>query len=62
VRGVDRLVFTAQNVGYLHGQSAKHGAIGINNMPLALVQIYFRQMRFHLNSNTKGRGNYQTDS
>ena len=27
-------------------------AIGINHVPLALVQIYFRQMRFHFQSRT----------
>ena len=59
VRRIDGLVFPAQNVSHLHGQPAKHGAVGINDMPLALVQIHFRQMRFHLKSNQKGRGIYQ---
>ena len=59
VRGVNRLVFAAQNVGNLHGQPAQHGAIGVNHMPLALIQIYFRQMRFHLKIPIKGRENYQ---
>ncbi len=37
VRRVDRLVFAAQNVGNLRGQTAQHRAVGINQMPLALV-------------------------
>jgi hypothetical protein len=44
---IDGLVFSAQDVSHLHGQTAQDRAIGINNMPLALIQIYFRQMRFH---------------
>jgi hypothetical protein len=37
VRREDGLVFTAQNIGHLHGQPAKHSAVGINYVPLALV-------------------------
>ena len=48
MRRVDGFVFTAQNIGNLYGQTAQHGAIGINHVPLALVQIHFRQIRFHL--------------
>jgi hypothetical protein len=59
VRGIDGFVFAAQNVGNLHSQSSEHGAIGVNHVPLALVQIYFRQMRFHLKIPIKGRENYQ---
>ncbi len=47
VRRVDGLVFSAQDIRDLHGQTAQDRAIGINHMPLALIQINFRQMRFH---------------
>ncbi len=59
VRGIDGLVFAAKNIGNLHSQTSEHGAIGINHVPLALVQIHFRQMRFHLKIPIKGRENYQ---
>ena len=55
VRRVHGLVFAAQNVGDLHGQPAEHGAIGINHVPLPLVQIYFRQMCFHCYPNKRER-------
>ena len=48
VRGVGGLVFSAQNIGDLHGQTAQNSALGINYVPLAFVQIHFRQMRFHV--------------
>ena len=54
MRRINGLVFAAQNVGDLHGQTAKNRAVGINNMPLALVQIHFRQMRFHFKIQIKG--------
>ena len=47
VSGINGFVFPAQNVGDLNRQAAKDGAIGIDNVPLALVQIVFRQIRFH---------------
>ena len=64
VRRIDRLVFAAQNVGDLHGQAAQHGAVGINDMPLALVQIHFRQIRFHAipNKGTQTLANEQMKS
>jgi hypothetical protein len=37
VRRINRFIFAAQNVGNLRGQPAKHRAISINYMPLALV-------------------------
>ena len=37
----------AQNIGNLHSQTAKNGTVSIDDVPLALVQIHFRQMRFH---------------
>jgi hypothetical protein len=48
VGGIDRLVLSTKDVGDLGGKAAQDGAVGINHMPFALVQIYFRQMRFHL--------------
>ena len=50
VRRIDGFVLPAQNIGDLRGQTAQDGAVGINHVPLALVQIHFRQMRFHLKS------------
>ena len=50
VRRIDGLVLTAQHIGKLRRQAAQHDAVGVNHMPLALVQIHFRQMRLHLNS------------
>ncbi len=47
VRGEDGFVFTAQGIGNLHGQTAEDGPVGINDMPLALIHVNFRQMRFH---------------
>ena len=50
VRGIDGLVFPAQNIGSLRRQTAQNGAVGVDHVPFALVQIHFRQMRFHLKS------------
>ena len=50
VRGIDGLVFPPQNVGSLRRQTAQNGAFSVDHVPLALVQIHFRQMRLHLNS------------
>jgi hypothetical protein len=48
--GKDSFVFAAQDVGHLNGQAAENRAVGIDDVPLALVQIHFRQMRFHFKS------------
>ena len=37
VFGKDRLVFSSQNISHLHSKPAQDRAIGINNMPFALV-------------------------
>ena len=50
VRRIDGFVLPAQDIGDLRRQAAQDGAIGVNHVPLALVQIDFRQMRFHLKS------------
>jgi hypothetical protein len=47
VGGKDRFVLAAQNVGNLNRQAAQHRAVGVNDVPLALVEIHFRQIRFH---------------
>ena len=47
VGGVDGLVFSAQDISDLHGQTAQDRTVGIDDVPLALIQINFRQMRFH---------------
>ena len=55
VRGVNRLVFTTDNVSDLNGEAAQDGSIGVDDVPFALVQIYFRQIRFHLRPKFKER-------
>ena len=47
MRRINGFVFATQYVGNLRGQTTEHRAIGINDVPLALVQIHFRQIRFH---------------
>ena len=47
MRSEDRLVLSAENICDLDGQTAQDSAIGINHMPLALLQIDFRQVSFH---------------
>jgi hypothetical protein len=54
---INGFVLAAQDVGYSDGQSAENRAIGINYMPLALVQVHFRQMRFHFKIQSKGTRN-----
>ena len=48
VRRVHGLVLPPQDIGYLNRQAAQHSTVGINHVPFTLVQIHFRQMRFHL--------------
>jgi hypothetical protein len=50
VGGLDGFVFSAHVVGDLCRQPAQDRAFGVNHVPLALVQIYFGQMCFHLKS------------
>ncbi len=47
VRGVTGLVAAPEKVGDLDRQPAQHGAVGVDDMPLPLVQIDFRQIGFH---------------
>src|ERR1043166_6000737 len=47
VRSEDGLVLSPENICDLDGQTAQNSAIGINHMPLALLQIDFRQVSFH---------------
>jgi len=54
----DGFVLAAQYVCDLHSQPPQHGTVGIDYMPLAFVQIHFRQMRFHFLP-IKGRRHYQ---
>ena len=35
--GVNGFIFPAQYIGYLNSQAAEDGAVGIDNMPFALV-------------------------
>jgi hypothetical protein len=55
MRGVNGLVLAAQHVGNLLGQPAKHGAVGINDVPFPLIHIHFGQICFHFKSNTEQR-------
>ena len=50
---IDRRILSAQNIGDLNGQTAQDDTRGINNVPLALIQIYFRQKCFHVLTTTK---------
>src|SRR6266567_2031312 len=49
VRREDRLVLSTQQIGDLHRQPTQHRALCIDDVPFALVQIHFRQKRFHSN-------------
>jgi hypothetical protein len=39
----------------LGGQAAEHRAIGVNDMPFALIQIDYGQIRFHLKNHQRSR-------
>src|ERR1043166_7687262 len=47
-------VLAAQDVSDLHGQTSQNRAIGIYNMPFALVQIRFWQISLHRNPSKRG--------
>lgn len=47
VRGVDWRVPAAEKIGDLDSETTQDRAVGIDDMPLALIQIHFRQIRFH---------------
>src|SRR5204862_4211951 len=47
VRRVNRLVLSAQNIGHLNREPPEHGTVGIDEVPLSLIDIDLRQIRFH---------------
>ncbi len=53
-------VLAAQDIGYFSGQTAQYLAFGIYHVPLAFVQINFRNMRLHSRP-TKEREIYHGD-
>ena len=48
VRRINGLVLSAQNIGDLRSEAAQDRAVGVNHVPLALIQVYFGQMCLHL--------------
>lgn len=53
VRGKDRLVLSAKDVGDLDSETTQYSTFGIDDVPFSLIQIHFGQIRFHYQTTEK---------